>query len=516
MEDRFMYGVAGVPVAAGSTAATLDEQLSASNERPSARPRRHRLTCLAVDAGMLGAALTLGVQVSPAGTSGQYLGWSGALAVLALLLFALRGAYGPRPDLRLLESIFSVVAVGATAAVVLVTVRVLLGDDRVVGVQTAHFWLLATALLGAGRAALLQSEGRAKRRGRTACPTLIVGAGQIGRLTAKRLQDEPQLGLHPIGFLDKEPLETHGGSASPPVLGASWDLEKVVSEHRVGHVVVTFSTAPHHVLLDLVRRCRELCIEVSVIPRLFEVQGERVSVARLGALPLITTRFVNPRGWQFRVKYAVERVVAGLALVVSLPLIALAMITVRLTIGSPVVFRQRRIGGDGHEFEMLKLRTMKGTPAEDGEADLEWAARQLAGNGVASPAPVASNGGSEVQAGDRSTSLGRILRRFSLDEIPQLWNVVRGEMSLVGPRPERVGYVRRFEHSIDRYGDRHRVRSGITGWAQVNGLRGRTSLNDRVEWDNYYIESWSPWLDFKIIAMTVACVLRGKHEEQPL
>jgi lipopolysaccharide/colanic/teichoic acid biosynthesis glycosyltransferase len=153
---------------------------------------------------------------------------------------------------------------------------------------------------------------------------------------------------------------------------------------------------------------------------------------------------------------------------------------------------------------MLKLRTMKGSPEEHGEADIDWALGQLA-DGVSNPSSTAHSDD------DRRTAVGRLLRYFSLDELPQLWNVVRGEMSLVGPRPERVDYVRRFEHSVYRYGERHRVKSGITGWAQVNGLRGRTSLSDRVEWDNYYIENWSPWLDFKIILMTVACVLRGEQ-----
>jgi lipopolysaccharide/colanic/teichoic acid biosynthesis glycosyltransferase len=279
---------------------------------------------------------------------------------------------------------------------------------------------------------------------------------------------------------------------------------------------VTFSTAPHEVLLGVVRSCRDLGVEVSVVPRLFEVEGERVSVARLGALPLITTHFVHPRGWQFRIKYGVERVIAGLALIVTSPLLAASMLSVRLTMGSPVVFRQKRVGSDGRVFEMLKLRTMKGSPEEDGEADMDWAVEQLLpnGNGKRNGHLHAVDSRLPDRSADRRTRLGRLLRDFSLDELPQLWNVVRGEMSLVGPRPERVSYVRRFEGSVRRYGERHRVKSGITGWAQVNGLRGRTSLSDRVEWDNYYIENWSPWLDLKIIFMTMACVLRDEHEER--
>ena len=190
------------------------------------------------------------------------------------------------------------------------------------------------------------------------------------------------------------------------------------------------------------------------------------------------------------------------------------MIAIRLTMGSPVLFRQLRIGNDGREFYMLKLRTMRGSPEQDGEADIDWALEQLA-EGEGSD-PVGRQNGSEKADDDRRTVLGRTLRRFSLDELPQLWNVARGDMAIVGPRPERVSYARRFEQSIYRYAERHRVKSGITGWAQVNGLRGRTSLSDRVEWDNYYIENWSPWLDLKIIFMTIVCVVLGQHEEDCL
>jgi exopolysaccharide biosynthesis polyprenyl glycosylphosphotransferase len=367
-------------------------------------------------------------------------------------------------------------------------------------------------LLGTGRTALLQKEARARRRGEVAVPTLILGAGRMAHVTARRLLAEPELGLKPIGFLDADPLTVEGrDSVGLPVLGAIPDLERIVSEHGVQRVIVTFSKVPHEVLLDAVRRARELGVAVSILPRLFEVEGERATVERLGSLPLVAIESSNPTGWQFKLKYAFERVIAAVALLLALPLLMAAAVIVKLTLGGPVLFRQRRVGADGREFDMLKLRTMKGRPEEAEEADIEWALEQLATSGSADDLIDSRSAHDERQ--DRRTRFGRLLRRFSVDELPQLWNVVRGEMSLVGPRPERVRYVRSFELSILRYSDRHRAKSGITGWAQVNGLRGKTSLSDRVEWDNYYIENWSPWLDIKIILMTIACVLRGGHEE---
>jgi exopolysaccharide biosynthesis polyprenyl glycosylphosphotransferase len=468
------------------------------------------IACLVTDAGMLTAAAAVGL-LWAADLRTEYLTWSAAFGLLALLLFGMRRAYTPRLALRPLDDLARVIAVTASAAMAIISLRVLLGGDHVA--QTAHYWLFATAFVAVGRVALLGAEARARRRGAASRPTLIVGAGTVGRLAARRLSDRPELGLRPIGFLDKDPVELDGNSPSLPVLGASWDLDHVIAEHGVRHVVVSFSTAPHHVLLDLIRRCRELGVPVSVVPRLFEIEADRVSVERLGGLPLITMQAANPKGWLFRTKYGVERLVAALALLVTLPLFIGAMIVIRLTMGTPVLFRQARIGSDGRVFNMLKLRTMKGNPEDDGEADIDWALEQLAESGPPARA-VSQSGPSQTPADDRRTVLGRMLRRFSLDELPQLWNVVRGDMSLVGPRPERVSYARRFERSIYRYGDRHRVRSGITGWAQVNGLRGRTSLSDRVEWDNYYIENWSPWLDTKIILMTVACVLRGEQRDR--
>jgi exopolysaccharide biosynthesis polyprenyl glycosylphosphotransferase len=369
--------------------------------------------------------------------------------------------------------------------------------------QTIRPWAFATAYVAAGRIALHWSQAQARRQGEAMRPTLIVGAGRIGRLVAKRLLADPRLGLKPIGFLDKEPMDPVDGGVTVPVLGASWDLDEIVADHHVEQVIVTFSRAPNEVLLRLVRRCEELGISVSYVPRLFEQVNGRVTVEHIGGLPLVTAHPSNPRGWQFGVKYAVDRIAAAMVLLLVLPIMALAAAAVWFALGRPIFFRQQRIGRDGRPFDMLKFRTMRGRPEEAGEADADWALEQ-----TGAEAAVAGL----TQSEDRRTALGGLLRRSSVDELPQLINVLKGEMSIVGPRPERVHYVGLFEESVYRYTDRHRVKAGITGWAQVNGLRGRTSLADRVEWDNYYIENWSLWLDFKIALMTALAVVRSSRQ----
>jgi exopolysaccharide biosynthesis polyprenyl glycosylphosphotransferase len=233
----------------------------------------------------------------------------------------------------------------------------------------------------------------------------------------------------------------------------------------------------------------------------------RLDIDYLGGLPLVTARAPRPRGWQFAIKYAVDRVVALALIVLVSPLLIAGTLAVVLADGRPIFFRQRRVGRDGVEFDMLKFRTMRGD-ATRGEADAEWALEQVRAETEEAAELL------QQPEEDRQTRVGAILRKFSIDELPQLFNVLAGQMSLVGPRPERTQYVNLFEQSVYRYGDRHRVKSGITGWAQVNGLRGKTSLADRVEWDNYYIENWSLWLDLKIALRTAVAVLRSSRQAE--
>jgi exopolysaccharide biosynthesis polyprenyl glycosylphosphotransferase len=281
------------------------------------------------------------------------------------------------------------------------------------------------------------------------------------------------------------------------VLGASWDFDRIVEEHDVGHVIFGFSTAPHQVYLRLLARCEELGMDVTMVPRLFERLPARASIVQVRDLQLVSLQPVNPHGLQFAFKYFLDRVLAALLLVALSPLFLLLAIAVRMSVGSPVLYRQRRVGRGGVLFDMLKFRSMKdGGPAPD----------------LLVPETFDSAPGG-VEGVDRRTRVGRFLRKSSLDELPQLWNVLMGQMSFIGPRPERPGFVSVFKENLSRYDERHRVKAGITGWAQVNGLRGKTSLRDRVAADNYYIQNWSLWLDFKIVLLTFATVLFPKDVE---
>ena len=447
------------------------------------------IVCVTVDAGMLVfAAFATSFGAEAAGVQPASPLWTGAFGLVVMVLMASRGLYAPVFRLRAIDDVRKIASATSLAAMSLLALAAVAGAGQAPVDEVVRLWAFATAYIAAGRIALYWSRVQARRAGEGLRPTLIIGAGKVGHLAAKRLLESPELGLKPIGFLDKDPL-ADAGDDDLSVLGASWDLDQVVRRHNVQQVIITFSTAPNDVLLRLVRRCQELGVAVAMVPRLYERTTTRMTVEHIGGLPLVSAHSTDPKGWQFGVKYAMDRA-ASLALVLLLsPVLVAIAVAVYCSLGRPILFRQRRVGRDGVEFDMLKFRTMR-----------------LADEPTPPFEPLEGSAPGGVEGVDRRTRVGKLLRETSLDELPQLFNVLRGEMSLVGPRPERPEFIAGFDLSVYRYWDRHRVKAGITGWAQVFGLRGKTSLTDRVEWDNYYIENFSLWLDVKILLMTVAAV----------
>ena len=327
----------------------------------------------------------------------------------------------------------------------------------------------------------------------------------MGRLAAARLLAEPELGQRPVAFLDDDPLDGDDATADLPVLPLETDLETVVNEYGISHVIIAFSMTRHDTLLQLSRRAGELGLTISMVPRLFELEGERVATTHLGGLPLIGIRRVNPRGWQIRAKYVLDRVLSGIMLLFLSPVLAMSALAVTLSLGRPILFRQKRVGLDGTEFDMLKFRTLA-EPPPGGEGDAGWAAEQLGGMSVTTEAPLAM----------RLTPSGGSCAATAWTSCRSCGTCCEATCRSSAPARSATAYVQHFSPEIYRYSDRHRVKSGLTGWAQINGLRGSTSLADRVEWDNHYIENWSLWMDFKIAMKTLPAVLRARSLPQDL
>ena len=451
-------------------------------------------------AALAAVLIALAITETPGVTGPEYASLF-ALTLLVPAMLHVRGVYRRRVRiaLRALSPMLGAISVAAMG--VLTWDVVVFGGSNVAPI-VGWIWILTILLLAGARCLLALARRQARVKGLAGKPTLIVGAGVVGKAIAQRLTAKPEYGLHPVGFLDEHPPATRNGNGNGngrfhrtlPVLGSPADLAEVAAAHSAQHVIFAFTSEPDQSLLALARRCEQLGLEVSLVPRLFESMNDRVALDWVGSMPVLGIRPLDPKGWQFRVKYAADRPLAMLALIALSPLMAVVALAVKLSSPGPTLFRQRRIGQDGQIFEMLKFRSMY-IP----DKSVEFV-----------PPPGFAPGG--VEGPDRRTPIGRFLRRSGLDELPQLINVVRGEMSLVGPRPERPEFAIAFGAQVDRYTDRHRVKSGITGWAQVSGLRGQTSLPDRVDLDNYYIRNWSLSLDLKIALLTVPAVLRTGDE----
>lgn len=272
-----------------------------------------------------------------------------------------------------------------------------------------------------------------------------------------------------------------------PYLG-NWDnLSKTLEDIQYDGLLLSFDAMEHGKIMEVMRLVEGKNIELFYIPDLLDLLMTATNTIEIGGLPILQLKSVAFSGWQGFLKRTFDLFFSLLGLIFFSPAILIFSVMIKATSPGPIFHRQRRVGLDGKEFTMLKFRSMK-VDAEK-ETGPVWTTKN----------------------DPRTTKIGRLLRRLSLDEFPQLINVLKGEMSIVGPRPERKIFVEQFEKQIPQYAERHRVRSGMTGWAQVNGLRGQSSITDRTRFDVYYIENWSLWFDLKVILMTFAAIIHGEH-----
>ncbi len=310
---------------------------------------------------------------------------------------------------------------------------------------------------------------------------LVLGAGEMGRAVAQKISQYKDLGFVLKGFLDDdkavgEKVDIDGGVE---VLGRIGDLGTILEKGEVSEVFVALDLNNYAKILETIKVANKYVVNIRLIPDLFQLLTLKANVQDLDGFPVISIDDVSLKGIASAIKRGSDLLVATLGLVIFSPLLLIVAILVKLTSKGPVFYKQERMGLDGRKFSMIKFRTM----ICDAERE---------------------TGPVMCQAGDpRITRVGRFLRRFSIDEIPQLINVFKGEMSLIGPRPERPEFVREFADKIPNYMLRHKVKSGITGWAQVHGLRQDTSIEKRIEYDLYYMQNWSLALDLKIIWMTL-------------
>ena len=341
-------------------------------------------------------------------------------------------------------------------------------------------WGFTIVLVTLGRVVHAYTRARLRRQGWGRDRVLIVGMGEVGRMIFQKIQSNPGLGYEVAGF-----VATDGEDETPvvaPVLGRARDLAPIISQHQVDEVIIAVPEATHQEILLLISECERGKVTIRVFPDVFQIMASQVSIGDLGGLPLLTVRDIALRGWKRIAKRLMDVVVAACGLVLISPLLMLMAALIKLDSRGPVFYAQERMGLDARPFLMLKFRSIR----QDAEAH---------------------GPGWTVEGDPRVTRLGRIIRRLNVDELPQLINVLLGEMSLVGPRPERAVYVNQFRRSIPRYMDRHWEKAGMTGWAQVNGLRGDTSIVERTRYDLWYIENWSLLLDVKIIIRTLVNML---------
>lgn len=372
-------------------------------------------------------------------------------------------------------------SIGVIAATALTTL--LYRDLEYPRLLLVYDWVFTLLFVGLGRLLHGGLRSLAYARGWGELRVLIVGAGEAGNLILEKIRQSPRLGYRPVAFLDEERVGMK--VLGLPVVARPDDLGDVVRALKIDEVIIALPDAPHQQLLSIVSKCEDGSVSIKVFPDVFQIMASEINIGDLSGLPLLAMRDVALRGWRLTLKRFVDLILSGIFLVAASPFLLLVALLVKLDSRGPALFTQVRMGLDAKPFPLFKFRSMRADAEKDGPG---W-----------------------TTANDpRVTRIGRFMRKTSLDEFPQFINVFLGHMSLVGPRPEQPAFVEQFRELVPRYMERHREKAGITGWAQINGLRGDTSISERTKYDLYYIENWSLWFDFKIMILTALKFFRDR------
>jgi len=376
------------------------------------------------------------------------------------------------------------IAAGASVAALLsiaLTFFVYRSESDLTRGMILYSWVLTIVFITLGRA-LTQYIRRLVRQ-RHPDNMLLVGTNDTARMILQRTRNSPKLGYRVVGFVNGEGGESEIDGV--PVLGSRKNLREIIRQHQVKEVVLTLTDISHEEQLEMISICTSEHAGVRIFPDFFQIVTSDLSIDDLDGLPLLNVHDISLRGWRRTTKRIFDLWFASHALVLVSPLMLVLAALIKLDSKGPVFYTQIRVGLDGKPFPMIKFRSMR-VDAEEKTGPV-WAQKD----------------------DPRCTRLGAFLRRTSLDELPQLINVLLGDMSVVGPRPERPVFVEQFKQVIPRYSERHSEKAGMTGWAQVNGLRGNTSIVERTKYDLYYIEHWSILFDIKIILRTIFTQIKG-------
>ncbi len=397
---------------------------------------------------------------------------------LWFIVFKALGLYRPRRISSRVAEVMDIAKATSVATLILITLTFFVARSEFSRVIFLYFWIISIVALCITRILFREFLRLIRKRGYNLRYALIVGTGKLGQDITDKIQEHPELGLKIRGFLSEDASQVGNTVDGYQVLDTYENIRDVITSNQIDMVLITLPLNAHEKLKSILDNIADEMVSIMIIPDLFEFISLRGGVGEFEGIPIISLRDSPLYGWNRVIKKSTDILLSLFIVLITSPLMFVISILIKATSPGPILYKQDRMGLDGKIFKMLKYRTM-GTQAEE-KTGPTWA----------------------TENDNRRTLVGAFLRKTSLDELPQFFNVLKGDMSIVGPRPERPHFIQQFRSKIPKYMLRHKMKAGITGWAQVNGWRGNTSLEKRIEYDLYYIENWKLMFDFEIMWLT--------------